>query len=232
MANTTQNKPGTQPSAGLMEDNHALENVQSFYEQRKKQINTIIIVAVVAIAGFFIYQRMYKAPRETKAANALFAAQTYFGMDSLNKALNGDGQHLGFTRIIRNYGGTRAANLAHYYAGISYLKSGDFKKAIEHLEDFDGKGTQFEYLAKGAIGDAYMESGNAAKAIDAYQKAAANRDDKMITPVFLLRLGMAQEQNNKPAEAQKAYQRIRDEFPTSLQAQNIDKELARLGVIN
>jgi TolA-binding protein len=227
MANTARKKPGSvnMDNEGLQ----TLERLQLSYEKNKKRINTVLIVVLALIVGFFGYQRLYKAPRETKAASAIYHAQRYFDMDSVSKALNGDGQHAGFLKVIRNYGGTKAANLSHYYAGLCYLKMGDYKNAVKYLESFNGKGTLLTTIAAGALGDAYMESGNVSKGIDAYRKASADKDDVLLTPLYLFRLGLACEMNNKPEDAKKAYKRIRDEYPMSAEAREIDKYLARLG---
>lgn len=71
-----------------------------------------------------------------------FRAQQYFQQDSLALALNGDATNPGFLKIMDKYSGTKAANLAHFYAGAIYLKQGDFANAEKHLKDFS---TSFSY---------------------------------------------------------------------------------------
>lgn len=231
MANTARTKPGAEPAI-VDEGSNALDNLQLKYEMNKKRINTAIAVVVIAVVGFFAYNKLYKEPQEEKAANAMSFAQRYFEADSVGKALNGDGQHAGFLKVTKKYSGTKSANLAHYYAGVCYLKMGDAKNAIKELEDFNGKNTIVAFMAWGALGDAYMETGNTKKGIDAYQKATGDKDDFAVTPLYLQRLGVAYEMNNQPEEAKKAYIRVRDEFPQSMQARDMDKSLARLGVLN
>jgi tetratricopeptide (TPR) repeat protein len=109
---------------------------------------------------------------------------------------------------------------------------GDFKNAIKQLEDFNGKGTIVEYAAWGALADAYMESGNTKKGIEYYEKATGDKNNTVYNPIFLSRLGMAYEIDKKPEEAKKAYTRVRDEYPQSEQARDMDKSLARLGVLD
>jgi len=133
--------------------------------------------------------------------------------------------------VIKEFGGTKTANLAHYYAGVSYMKLGDTKNAIKYLEDFDGKGTMIGTAAHGLLGHAYMETGKTDKAIDEYKKATENDKDVVQTPMYLFTLGAAYEMAKKPEDAKKAYLRIRDEFPTSMQARDIDRYLARLGEV-
>ncbi|MCD6064212.1 MAG: hypothetical protein K0R82_2123, partial [Flavipsychrobacter sp.] len=198
MASTTRNKPGAEKI--VVEDNSgsALDNLQVMYEKNKKPINTVALILIGAVVAFFAYKKLYQEPRVEKAATAMSFAQRYFETDSMAKALNGDGQRIGFLKIQKKYSGTPSANLAHFYAGIAYLKTGDFKNAIKQLEDFDGKGTQFEYAAFGSMGDAYMETGNVKKGIEYYNKAAGNKDDFGLTPFYLSRAAAAYEMDKKP----------------------------------
>lgn len=209
-----------------------LRTVESWYESNKKMINNVLIAILAIVVGIFAYTRFYKGPRIEKANDAIFRAQTYFGMDSVNWALNGDGNNIGFLKIIDKYSGTPAANLAHYYAGVCYLKKGDFANAEKQLRAFDGNGTMVTYVAKGALGDALMEQGKTDDAIKMYLEAAGDDDNTLLTPLYLERAGMAYEVNNKNEDAKKLYRRIKDEFPSSMQARNMDKYLARLGDYN
>ncbi len=230
MANTARNKP--QAEKITVVESNPLEGLAAKYENNKNRINTIVGIVLALVVGFFAYQKLYKEPREAKAAVKMAYPQSMFEIDSFANALNGDGQHPGFLKIQKQYGNTASANLTYYYAGISYLKMGDFQKAIKQLEQFDGKGTQVGYAAYGVLGDAYMEAGNVKKGIENYNKAAGNEKDEVITPLYLYRAGVAYEMNNQPEEAKKAYIRIRDNYPQSLQARDVARNLARLGVLD
>src|ERR1700750_2669351 len=124
MANSARTQPGEE-KIEIGNSMPALDTLQATYEKNKKPLNTIITVLVVIVGGFLVYSKLYKAPREEKAATAISFAQRYFQVDSLDRALNGDGQHAGFLKVLKNYDGTKSANLAHYYAGICYLRLGD-----------------------------------------------------------------------------------------------------------
>jgi tetratricopeptide (TPR) repeat protein len=229
MANKARTQVGAQ--ATKSKEVSALDKLQLFYENKKKPINTATTIILLIVVAAFAYIKLYKAPREEKAATALSYAQRYFQIDSLNIALNGDGQHIGFTKIESKYSGTKAANLCHYYAGLTYLHTGDYNNAVKQLKDFDGKGTMLQYAAWGALGDAYMETNNTAKGIEFYEKAIGDKNDAILTPVYLMRAGIAYEMTNKPDDAKKAYKRIRDEYPQSYEGRDIDKYLAHLGDI-
>jgi len=231
MANTVKETPVRVTPVTQTDDNETLQNLEVFYEKNKKAISTALTVLIVVIGGFLAYKFLYMGPREEKAAAKAFYAQQYFAQDSLEKALQGDGQHAGFLKVIKEFGGTKTGNLSHYYAGVCFLKQGDTKKAIKHLEEFDGHGTMVGSAAEGLLGNAYMETGNVNKGIEHYKNATENEKDVVQTPLYLFNLAAAYEQAKKPEDAKKAYLRIRDEFPTSMQARDIDRYLAKLGEV-
>lgn len=229
MANTTRTNPGEAQVVKEKEGTDSLRKMQSSFEKNQKLIVGAIVAVVVLVGGFFGYKQFIQKPNEEKAAAALFSAERWFEVDSLNLTLNGDPQHPGALSVIKKYDGTKAGNLARYYAGMSYLRTGDAKNAITHLEKFDGKGTPLEYLAYGALGDAYMETNNNAKGIEMYKKAAGNEKDNFVSPLYLFRAGLASELAGKADDAKKIYLDIKSKYPYSQQARDIDKYLARLG---
>ena len=240
MATQLPNNPYTQPRQPLsnrpLEDDAdngraALDNVANTYEKNKTLINGVLIAVVLVIGGWFAWHYM-ATNNEEKASAKAFYAQQYFMSDSSEKALQGDAGHPGLIRIIKDYGSTKTGNICKYEAGVCYMKMGNTKAAIKQLEDFDGKGTMVGVAAKGLLGAAYMESNDVKKAISAYQDATSDKDNVAQTPMYLMQLGTAYELNKQPEEAKKAYLRIRDEYPQSAQARDIDRYLARLGVIN
>lgn len=228
MARTARNLPGKEKEvdeSGVQ----VLENLQTKYEKNKNIINGVVFGVLAIVVLFFAYQRFFKAPKETKASAAVYFAAKNFESDSLELALNGDAQHMGFIKIIKKYSGTDGANISQYYAGVSYLKMGDFAKAIKHLKDFDGKGTTVEKVAYGALGDAYMETGKIKDGISYYKKASSNEDDIAVTPLYLYRLAVAYEMDNNKSEAISTYKKIRSNYPTSNQYRDVEIALARLG---
>ena len=136
-----------------------------FVKNNKKGLTYALTALVIGLAGYFGYTEMYQKPREEKAADAMFAAEKYFAMDSSNLVLNGDGSSKGVLYVINQFGGTKAANLAKYYAGISYYRTNDFNKAIEYLKDFSTSAKQVQAIAYGTTGDAYSELKNTDEAI-------------------------------------------------------------------
>lgn len=212
---------------GIVAVEEALSKTEKFIESNQKLLTIIIGVIVVAVLVFFGFKRFYMAPKEQEAKEQMFMAERYFDTDSLNLALNGDGMYPGFLDIIDDYGMTKGANLSKYYAGICYLKLGNYNEAIDYLKSFKGKDQVIGPMAKGAIGDAYMELNETAKAAGYYLEAADLRDNEFTTPIFLLKAGWAYEMLKDYGKAVELYERIKFNYPTSTEAREIDKYIAR-----
>ena len=202
--------------------------VENYIEDNKQTVSVVVGAVALIIVGYFGYTRFILAPKETEASEQIFRAQSYFDKDSLNLALNGDGSYPGFLEIIDDFGGTKTANLANYYAGMCFLKLGEFEDAIEHLKDFSADDAFAQTLAWGAIGDAYTELGDLDKGISFYKKACKNNAYELITPFFLLKTGLALEMSSKFAEAKTMFETIKNEFPESEEGREIDKYIARV----
>ena len=208
----------------------ALSKTEVFIEKNQRILIIVIGIIVVAVLAFYGYKRLYVAPMEEEAQAQMYMAEHYFEIDSLNRALYGDGNNLGFIDIIDEYGVTKSANLSKYYAGICYLRMGEYDQAIEYLDDFQKKDQIVGPMAIGATGDAYMELNKPEEAASYYMEAANSQINDFTTPMFLMKAGWAYEMIGEYQKALDAYSRIQLEFPKSLQSPEIDKykERARL----
>lgn len=201
--------------------------VEDFYTKNKKNINTGILVLVVAVAGYFGLKQFYFEPREQEAQVEIFKAQQMFDVDSFNMALKGNGTFKGFADIASEYSGTKAGNLAHYYAGICMLRTGDYAGAVDMLEGFSSDNALIGPLAAGLLGDAYVESGDIEKGAKQYLKAARMSKNKLTSPVFFKKAGIAFEELKNYSDAVEAYTSIKNDYPDAQEATDIDKYIAR-----
>lgn len=206
----------------------AFGKTEQFIEKNQKIILIVVGAIILVVLGYFGFKRLYVAPREKEAQSQMFMAEKYFEMDSVTKALKGDGNYLGFLDIIDQYKFTKSANLSHYYAGICYLKKGEFQNALDQLGDFSAGDELVAPMAIGAMGDASMELNKTDQAIDYYLKAADKRKNDLTSPMFLMKAGMAYELAGKNDLALKTYERIKTEFPRTSEGREIDKYIARL----
>jgi len=209
----------------------ALGKTEQFIEKHQKIITIVVAVIIVIVLGYFGFKKFYIEPLETEAQSQMFMAEKYFERDSLNLALNGDGNYLGFLDIIDDYGMTKAADLSHFYAGICYLKKGDFENAIDYLESFSADDNVVAPMAKGAIGDAYVELNDLNKARDYYLEAAEMRINDFTTPQFLMKAGLTYEEMGEYQDAKDLYVRIKKEYPTTSEGRSIDKHIGRINIL-
>jgi len=201
-----------------------------FFETNQKNILGGLALLVFLVGGYIFYTQFVKAPKEKSAMESLLQAQTQFERDSFSLALtNPGGGFSGFLDIIDNYGGTKAANSAAYYAGISYLHLGKYDAAIDYLSDFSANGTIMAYTKYGAIGDAYAEKSDFGNAISNYKKAAAAGTNEVLASYYLKKLGLLYEKQGQFGEAKAAFMQIKDSYPASQEGADIDKYISRVG---
>jgi tetratricopeptide (TPR) repeat protein len=201
---------------------------EEFIENNKKSLSVIVGAIVILIGLYLAYSNFYQAPRESEAKANMFAAEQFFAKDSFNLAINGDGvNYYGFLDIIENYSGTKAANLANYYVGVSYLRLGNYEQAIEYLKKFDGEDIIVSTMAIGLIGDAYSELGNDEEALDYYEKASKHNENKFTTPYFLMKSATTAERLGDFEKAFNNYTKIQKEYPESTEARDIEKYIER-----
>jgi tetratricopeptide (TPR) repeat protein len=208
-----------------------LLQLQGFWKKNQKFILMAALAIVVIVGGYFGYTQYILQPKEEKAAEAIYAAQQYFAKDSSKLVLDGDGTNKGVLYIIKNYGGTKTANLAYFYAGVSYLKLGDFNKAVEYLKDFSTDAKQVQMTAYGALADAYAELNKKDDAISYYTKAASTFEaDEASSAEYLFRAALLSETIGKTKEAVELYKQLKAKFPKTDRGFQADKYIYRLSV--
>jgi tetratricopeptide (TPR) repeat protein len=190
-----------------------------------------ILGAVVILVGVFWLGRIWLNKKSDEAQSQMYQAQKWLDMDSLNLALNGDGNYLGFLDIAKDYKLTKAGNLARYGAGICYLHLGDYKSAIEFLNKYSGKDKLVASVALGATGDAYVEEGDLEKGVAKYMEAADLSKNSFSSPIFLMKAAQIYELQKNYSEALKLYERIQNEYPESSEGTTIEKYIARVKIL-
>ena len=206
--------------------------VTQIHEQSLSFILKLIVVVVV-VGGFFGYKYLISGPRAEKAAAMMFVAEQQFAVDSFALALNGDGNFAGFLEVIDRYGSTDEGNLARHYAGICYLRLGEYQQALDYLKEYSAstKSVPEALLAAqncGLQGDAYAQLENYAEAVRMYEKAVAASDNSLSAPYYLKKAGGVYEKLGDYAKALAAYERISDDYPASMEARDIQKYIGRI----
>lgn len=221
----------------LLQSSEALQEkvigVEHWIEENPKIVLGVVGALLLAVGGFFGY-RYYNDSQNADAQKEMFQAIRYFekyidsGNDSLELALKGDGNNLGFIEITEEYGSTKAGNLANFYAGSIFLKQGKFKVARLYLEDFSSSDLLLQARAYSLTGDCYMEEGDFSSAANFYNKAANYQPNKFFTPTYMMKEALAYEKQNQNDKAIQVYQKLIDTYWDSNEVQNAKKYKARL----
>ena len=226
MANTVKNESEYE----LLENPDALADrlsrSEEYLERNKNLLFGLLGAIALVIAGAFFYVSQRKA-KNNEAQRDMYQAVYYFEADSLNKALNGDGQHRGLLKIADEYSGTDAGNLSHFYIGVAYLKQGKYQEALNHLEDFSSDDLLVQARAYALQGDAQLELNKPKEAAELYLKAANYKANKYFSPNYLMQAGLAFELAKDFNSATEVYDKIINDYPDAQEAADARKYKAR-----
>lgn len=208
------------------------ENVsktEQWVAANQKYIFIIVGLAAVLVLGFLGFDKYVQQPKESQAMNDMYSAQKYFdeavatAQDSLfTLSLNGAEGKYGMLDIADTYSGTNAGNLANYYAGMAYLNMKDYVNAIEYLNAFESTDDVLGPIAKGGIGDAFVQLEQLEDAYDYYVQAANTKTNNYTTPMYLYKAGVLGLKLDKNSKALEYFKTIKADFPESTEAKDID----------
>lgn len=210
----------------LQEVNEALTGAGKWIEDNANLISWIICGIAVVVCGIIAINNYIIKPHALEASNENAKAVVYFMAGDFDKALNGDdAECIGFEAIADEYKFYQQGKLAALYAGICYFEKGEYEEAAHYLKKFDADDLNIDPAAHQLLGDAYVELGEYDKAVKAFE-AAAESDNEMIAPMSLKKAGIVYLHEGKNAKALKAFKAIKENYPTSAEAQDIDKYIA------
>ncbi len=223
MAKKKQQQEVNDPIEGV---DATFSKAEQFIEKNIKQLGIGLGIALAIGFGIWGYGEYVQEPLEIEASEALFPAEQAFRADSLQKALNGFNGNLGFPEVAEEYSGTKAGNLATYYAGVCYLQTGDYQNAIAYLDDFSSDDGTMNVFAKGMIGDAFLELNQPEEALEYYKKASNMKGNGLSTPYFLHKAAQTAEILEDWSTALDMYERLKVDHPNAQQSKDVDKFIA------
>ena len=210
----------------LQEVNEALTGAGQWIEDNANLISWIVCGIAVVVMGIIAINQYIIKPKALEASNENAKAVVYFMAGDMDKALNGDdAECIGFEEIARAYKHYQQGKLAALYAGICYFEKGEYEDAAKYLKRFDADDLNIDPAARQLLGDAYVELQEYRKAAKAFE-AAAESGNEIIAPMSLKKAGIVYLHEQENAKALKAFKAIKENYPSSAEAQDIDKYIA------
>ena len=200
----------------------AVSRSEAFFNKNKKAVTLVVVGVVALIAAWVLVSHFVVAPREQKAAEALFMGEKYFQEGNYETAI------VEFEAVMADHKGTKAANLAKAYAGISNAKLGHYEEAIADLKGFKGNDAMVAPSVLAALGNCYAQVGEEAKAAATLVKAAKKADNNLLSPAYLIQAGQIFEKLGKKSDALKVYNEIKNKYYGSVQSMDIEKYIERV----
>ena len=199
---------------------------RSFFERNKKAIlyggGGLLAIIIIAL----LVHQFYITPRNLHANESIFRAEQAFMDGNYDKALNGDGENMGFLSVANEYKNTKAGNIACLYAAKCYAATEKYQEAIDMLNKFDGCGDAMISPAAIALkGNCYAELGENEKAAELLLKAAKEADNNTISPTCLLQAGQIYASLGQNDKAIDCYKQIKSKYQQSNLYYEIDKYL-------
>ena len=206
----------------------AVSRTEVLFKKNGRLIGYIGAGLVVVAAIVVLVIQFYSKPLKDEAVGQTFVAEQYFRAEDYDKALNGDGNSLGFIQIIDEYG-AKAGKAVYLYAGICELQLGNASEAIGYLNRYSSKDPVLTARALACTADAYSMLEDYENALRYYLQAAGTGDN-IFTATYLLKAGIICEELGRYDEALTHYRVIKDKYPQTYEGYEIDKYITRIEV--
>jgi hypothetical protein len=213
----------------------AIGEAVSFYGLHKEEIKvTAIAVVVVGVLGLGL--SYFQGKRAQEASSAFSEA-----LQSFDTPVAGQGPPVegapnppfptaevkfkkaaaGFDGVARRYPSQPGALSARYYAALCRIELGDMDNAQKELEAISKEktgGGLTPSLAKMALADILRRKGQLDQAVEAYKALAADQSLPIPRDYALWNAATTLEDAGRSSEAAAAYRDLREQFPSSVWA--------------
>ena len=207
--------------------NQGLTKTESFIDQYKKPIIIGAGALVVIVLGIVGYQKLVSEPTEIESRDAYWNAFYDFEADSLDAAANGDMNNMGMADVADEYAGTSGGDIANYSMGIIQMRKEDFQGALNYFDACDFEDIMLGNMVIGLKGDCYVQMGDYETAVDLFEKAAEREANQFTSPLYYKKAGLAYEALNDNESAVTVYEKIKNDWPKSDEARDIEKYIVR-----
>jgi tetratricopeptide (TPR) repeat protein len=204
----------------------ALNTTSAWIEKNQNKLSWTVIAVVAIVVGVLALNQYVIKPKSVEASNENAKAEAYFMAENYELALNGDeADCIGFAAVADDYKMYQAGKLAALYAGVCYYQLGQYEDAVAYLTKFSAKDLNMQPAALQLLGNAYVQLEENDKAIKAFE-AAAKSGNELIAPICLKKVGLVYLELGDKSAAKKAFETIKAEYPTSVEAKDIEKYIS------
>ena len=187
--------------------NEALSTTGQWIEDHANLLSWIVLAIAAVVLGIIAINNYVIKPKALEASNENAKAQAYFLRGDFEKALHGDdAECLGFEQIANDYRLYQQGELAALYAGICYYELGEYEDAAKYVKRFSAKDVNIDPAA--------------------HQLLAAKSGNELIAPMSLKKAGLVYLERGDKKSAKRVFEAIKNDYPTSNEAQDIDKYIA------
>jgi len=199
-----------------------------FYENNRNLVHAMAggaLLVVLVILGW----NWNQGNRNNAALSEMAQAVQLYEAGSYQAALDGDASFSGLIDVADRFGGTVSGNLATFYSADALFRVGEMDRALEYFESYS-KGS--DYVGASAFaGEAAVHEllEDYDKAGDLYSRAANVFESDITSPMYFERAARAYAAAGSNSRAVRALETIRDDYPDSQAARNVEFQLAELG---
>ena len=214
-------RPVRRTPGGRDEQLSTTDRLWIFWEENRKIILGVIggLVALALIGAAVV---LWRSSRNDKAQELLAATVPLFEQGRYAQALRDSTGRVGLTTIADEYSGTKAGNLARFYAAQALYETKRYDDALRYFRDFDSEGTFLGPNALAAEAAILENKGQHAEAARLYVEAADESSSDLFSPGYLLSAARAYLAAGDAERARTVLDRIRDDYETAPEQQQLD----------
>jgi len=201
----------------------------NFFEKYKNKIFTYGGVLVIVVAAVYFYLNQ-KSESNEKAGLELSRIMTLYTQGSYLEAIEGkQGTNIiGLKRLVEEYSGTENGETAKIYLANSYAFLSNYDEAFKYYEDYSGSIDYFEAASLAGQAGYYATKGDYEKAANLYLNASKQSKINSQNPEYMLNAGIYFLKIGEKEESKILFNRIKEEYATSLAYREVDKYLSMI----
>jgi len=200
-----------------------------FFEKYKNKIFIYagVLVAVAAIVYFYVNQ---KSESNEKAGLELSRIMPLYDQGAYLEAIEGrQGTNIiGLKKLVEEYSGSENGETAKIYLANSYAFLGNYDEAFKYYEDYSGTIDYFEAASLAGQAGYYAVQEDFEKAANLFLQASKMSQVNSQNPDYLLNAGIYYLKAGEKEEAKILFNRIKDDYATSLAYREVDKYLSMI----